>query len=66
MRIQVNGKAREVPGELTVTALLTALGCAPEGVAVAVNGAVVPRGQHPSHAIREGDRVEILQAVGGG
>jgi sulfur carrier protein len=33
---------------------------------VAINTEVVPRGQHATHALRPGDRVEIIQAVGGG
>jgi len=31
-----------------------------------VNLEVVPRGRHAEHALREGDRVEIIHAVGGG
>lgn len=67
MRIQVNGEAREVPTTWSVRALLDDL-CIPRDrrVAVAVNRQVVPSSAHPSHPLADGDRVEILEAVGGG
>ena len=37
-----------------------------QGVAAAVNGEVVPRAQHSAHRLAEGDRVEVIRAVGGG
>jgi sulfur carrier protein len=66
MQILVNGAPRELSDDSTVERLLVELGCAPEGVAVAVNLAVVPRSQRVGHRLRPGDRVEIIQAVGGG
>jgi len=66
MQILVNGAPRELSDDRTVEQLLAELGCAPEGVAVAVNLAVVPRSQRALHRLRPGDRVEIIQAVGGG
>jgi sulfur carrier protein len=35
-------------------------------VAVEVNGEIVPRGVHATHALAEGDRVEVVHALGGG
>ena len=66
MQVHVNGSPRELPEDTTVDALLQALGCAPEGVAVAVNMVVVPRSQRAATTLRPGDRVEVIQAVGGG
>lgn len=66
MRVLVNGEPREVPAVTTVSALLEALGAHPEGVAVAVNAEVVPRGLRAERRLSEGDRVEIIRAVGGG
>lgn len=64
--LRVNGVPAEAqPGE-TVLALLQRLGLHREGVAVAVNMQVVPRGQHASRQLEAGDRVEVIQAVGGG
>lgn len=66
MKLLVNGEARDCPDGIDVRALVETLGANPEGVAVAVNGEVVPRGRHREHPLREGDRVEVIRAVGGG
>lgn len=70
LKLIVNGEAMEFPEVRTVSDLLRVLRFeSPEGtlrVAVAVNLEVVPRGRHDEHALREGDRVEIIHAVGGG
>jgi len=65
--IQVNGADRALHSE-TVAALVAALGIAADarGVAVALNGAVVPRGQWPTAALAAGDRVEVIRAMQGG
>ena len=62
----VNGEARSVPEGCTVAALLRRLGLDARRLAVAVNRDVVPRRRFAAHALRAGDRVEILEAVGGG
>ena len=64
--VRVNGDARAVPERTTVAQLVALVGAHPEGVAVAVNGEVVPRAALGARALREGDRVEIIRAVGGG
>lgn len=66
LRLTVNGEARDVPRESTVADLLVAIQAHPEGVAVAVNGEVVPRGQRRERILADGDRVEVIRAVGGG
>jgi sulfur carrier protein len=64
--LKVNGEPREIAEETTVAALLEALRAPVPGVAVAVNGEVVPRARHAMTALRPGDRVEVIRAVGGG
>ncbi len=64
--IQVNGEAREVPTGSTLAALLQLLGLRADGIAVAVDGLVVPRSALDSRVIEAAARVEILRAVGGG
>jgi len=65
--IVINGETRSVPAQSTVRSLLEELGIAQrQGTAVAVNMAVVPRAAHPVTVLQAGDRVEIVQAVGGG
>lgn len=65
--IQVNGadRALDTPN---VAALVTALGIATDarGVAVALNGAVVPRARWAAAALAAGDRVEVIRAMQGG
>lgn len=65
LQVQVNGEPRAVPAPGTVAALLEALAMR-RRVAVAVNREVVPRSAYGSFALSAGDRVEILEAVGGG
>ena len=66
MKIRVNGEPQNVAGDCTVRGLLLALGVDGEGVAVALNGAVLRRGDWEETALDDGDAVEIVRAVGGG
>ncbi len=66
MRVQVNGEPEEVPEEATIADLVKRLEVPADGVAVAVNLEVVPRAEHGRTPLREGDRVELVRAVGGG
>ena len=60
------GEPQTLPGPCTVLALLEAKDLAGRRVAVEVNGAIVPRSLHPEHALKDGDRIEIVHALGGG
>jgi sulfur carrier protein len=62
----VNGEDREVAAGTTIADLLGELGFGGRRVAVAVNRGVVPRASLASRTLAAGDRVEILEAVGGG
>ena len=68
MSVTINGDRRELPAGATVASVVAALPNAPEGrgVAVAVEGEVVPRGRWSSTALREGASVEVVVAVQGG
>ena len=67
IEIVINGEKRSMPEYSTVRRLLEELGVAQrEGTAVAVNMEVVPRTAHAATVLQAGDRVEIVQAVGGG
>lgn len=65
MRIQVNGELREVEAA-TILALVEELGLDIRKVAVERNLEIVPRSLHASTAIMDGDRIEVVQFVGGG
>ena len=62
----VNGVDFVVPLPCTVAALIARLDMAGKRVAVSINRGVVPRSRHAEALVRAGDRIEILEAVGGG
>lgn len=67
IEIHINGNSQTVPEASTVRSLLESLGIADrEGTAVAVNMEVIPRSAHVATTLHSGDRIEIVQAVGGG
>ena len=66
IQITVNGKKREFVGRPSAPEMLAHLGINPALVAVAVNGVVVRRADLPDTVLADGDRVEIVRAVGGG
>lgn len=67
MRLLLNGEAHELsdPPPVTVVTLLRDLGLSGP-VAVEVNRQIVPRAQHATHVLAEGDTVEVVHLVGGG
>lgn len=66
MHIQLNGEHRSLQAPITIAGLLEAEGLSLRRVAVEVNGDIIPRGRHGEHRLCEGDRVEIVHALGGG
>jgi sulfur carrier protein len=64
--VLVNGEPRDVPSGCTVEQLIERLEMKGRRVAVALNRDVVPRSAYGEVRISGGDRVEILEAVGGG
>jgi len=66
LQLLVNGEPRDVPAGCTVRQLLLGLGLDRRRLAVAVNRDVIARSSYGAHALASGDRVEILEAVGGG
>ncbi|MFN3471996.1 MAG: sulfur carrier protein ThiS [Aquificaceae bacterium] len=68
MKVWINGKEREVKEGTNLLSLLEELRVEvrPVGFAVAVNEEVVPKGKYKDYILKEGDRVEIVNIVGGG
>jgi sulfur carrier protein len=66
--ITVNGQRRDMPAGSPVAAVVTELTGSPDarGVAVAINGEVVPRTAWATTVVEAGDRVEVLTATQGG
>jgi len=66
VKLVVNGEPRDVADGSTVEQLVVALGIDRRSVAVERNREIVPRSQHATTPLAEGDRVEIVTMVGGG
>jgi sulfur carrier protein len=63
---RVNGEDRELPRDATVEAVVLLESCATVGIAVALNGEVVPRSTWSVVVVRPGDEIEILGVAAGG
>ncbi|HEY0634881.1 MAG TPA: sulfur carrier protein ThiS [Gammaproteobacteria bacterium] len=66
MHIELNGQPREIPAEMTAAALVESLGLTGKRIAMEVNMEIVPRSQYATHRFQPGDKVEVVQAIGGG
>jgi sulfur carrier protein len=66
--VVLNGTQQELPDGATVESAVIATGAPADGrgVAVAVDGEVVPRGEWSNTPVEEGQQVEVLHAVQGG
>lgn len=65
--IQLNGESRQFDTSVTtLAALVTALDLGGKRIAIERNGEIVPRSQHASTPLLDGDALEIVVAVGGG
>lgn len=65
--ITVNDEPRPLNGTATLSALAADLGVADrKGVAIAINGNVVPRATWPAHRLAAGDKVLVIRATQGG
>lgn len=66
LEIRLNGRPATIEAGTTVAALLARLGADRAGTAVAINEEIVRRDRHEETTLNSGDRVEVIQAVGGG
>ncbi len=66
MNVVLNGQPREIDDGATILDVLRMLDAPDRGVAVAIDAEVVPRGEWDGVTLREGARVEVVQAVQGG
>ncbi len=66
MKLMLNGEPAEAPDAVTVAAFLEQLGLPQKGVAVERNREIVPKSTYMTTRLAEGDRIEIVQFVGGG
>ncbi len=66
MQIILNGTPREIDEGTRLVDLVQSLGLTGRRIAIEINAVLVPRSQFAEHRLAAGDKVEIIQAVGGG
>ena len=66
MKIIINGVEKNYTSDLTLETLLIELGHANKKVAVEVNEEIIPRSELRNKLVVDGDKIEIINAVGGG
>lgn len=66
MQIFLNGQTLDLPGSVSLHQLLEQQGYSQRRVAVEVNRSIVPKSRHGEHMLVDGDKVEIVHALGGG
>ncbi len=66
MQLVINGQEKDLQSSATITLMLKELDITGSHIAVALNFQVVPRSNYDQTPLNEGDKVEIVHAVGGG
>lgn len=66
MQIILNGEPKEIAAGTTLAAFVGTLGGDPRGIAIERNLEIVPKSDHAETLLEDGDRLEIVQFVGGG
>jgi len=66
MNIWVNGGSYQLEQSLTVSELIMRLNIGPRRMAIEVNREIVPRTEYSTFHLKPGDKVEVIEAVGGG
>jgi sulfur carrier protein len=66
MNILLNGELKQLDNTITIAGLLQEMGLTERRVAVEVNREIVPRSRHAGHQLQDQDRIEVVNAIGGG
>jgi sulfur carrier protein len=66
MNVVINGETRKLPEGSTLRDVIDLLQLHGRRLAVEINSEIVPRSLHAGHRLNEGDRIEIVHAIGGG
>jgi sulfur carrier protein len=64
--VYVNGAARQLVDNCSIAAMIEELGYTGHRIALECNGDIVPRSQYAERVLNDGDKLEIVVAVGGG
>jgi len=66
MKVQLNGKEKQIKPETSLKQLIENEGMAGKRLAAEVNQDIITRSEHASFILSEGDIIEIVHAIGGG
>lgn len=64
--VSFNGESRQFPQAISVAVLIEELGLTGKRVALERNGEIVPRSMFATQQLADGDKLEVVVAVGGG
>jgi sulfur carrier protein len=66
MQVVINGESHTLNDGIMLSTLLTQLEISGKRIAVEINESIVPKSQHSATVIHQGDKIEIIHAIGGG
>ena len=66
MQLTINGESRELNEDISIAQLLELSDLAAKRIAVEVNEQIIPKGRHAQTLLHDGDKIEIIHAIGGG
>lgn len=66
MEIIINGEARQIEQNISISDLIQKLNLDPTQIAVEKNAAIVPKSAHHSTMLEAGDKLELVRFIGGG
>ena len=64
--VSINGEPRQFPQAISIAAFIEEMGLTGKRIALERNGEIVPRGMFAAQQLADGDRLEVVVAVGGG
>ncbi len=66
MQLMINGESRRVEEAISIAQLLEMSDLSGKRIAVEVNESIIPKGRHAETRLKDGDKIEIIHAIGGG
>ncbi len=66
MQLIINGESRDFAADISIAQLLEQSDLAGKRIAVEVNQQIIPKGRHAETRLQQGDKIEIIHAIGGG
>lgn len=66
MQVTINGESRQLDDESSIEQMLKMSDLAGKRIAVEVNESIIPKSRHAQTRLHDGDKIEIIHAIGGG